>query len=82
MKYFTLFFVLVLFSYAIAAQQNMLSDLQSPVIFKGDEKTAFRDPAVFYHDNKIYLFFTCIKSEDDGKVYSYTSMSTSKNLVT
>lgn len=64
----------------IEAQGKILQSLPSPVIFKGDNKTAYRDPAVLYHQQKLYLFFTLIKSEDDGKVYSYTAMSSTKDL--
>ena len=49
-------------------------------MFRGDERTAYRDPAVLYHHNTLYLFFTVAKVEDDGKVYSYTAMSRSKDL--
>lgn len=68
-------FVSVLF-----AQQNILQSLSSPIIFKGNDSIAYRDPAVLYHKKVFYLFFTMVKSEADGKVYSYTAMSTSKDL--
>ncbi len=64
----------------IEAQGKILQSLPSPVIFKGDNKTAYRDPAVLYNQQKLYLFFTLVKSEDDGKVYSYTAMSSTKDL--
>ncbi|MEO6134989.1 MAG: hypothetical protein ABIP35_07540 [Ginsengibacter sp.] len=57
-----------------------MSKLESPIIFKGNDSLAYRDPAVLYHKKIFYLFFTLVKSELDGKVYSYTAMSTSKDL--
>lgn len=61
-------------------QKNVLSRLRSPVLFNGDGKTAYRDPAVLYHKQKFYLFFTLVRVEDDNKVYSYTAMSSSTDL--
>ncbi|CAN5719803.1 hypothetical protein BH11BAC3_BH11BAC3_46050 [soil metagenome] len=69
-----------LFSIMLSAQQNKLASLSSPIIFKGSDSVAYRDPAVLYHKKVFYLFFTMVKSEADGKVYSYTAMSTSKDL--
>ena len=69
-----------LFSTVLNAQQNKLESFCSPIIFKGNDSVAYRDPAVLYHKKLFYLFFTMVKSEADGKVYSYTAMSTSKDL--
>lgn len=81
-KVFVFFFIFLLlgFGHNLRAQNTFLSGLKSPIIFKGDERTAYRDPAVLYHNHKIYLFFTLVKSENDGKVYSYTAMSSTKDL--
>lgn len=73
--------VIFLTNYSIGqTSQNILAALPSPVLFKGDDKTAYRDPAVLYHKNKFYLFFTLVRVENDGKVYSYTAMSQSRDL--
>ncbi len=74
-----IFLFLLTFTSRLKAQDNLLTALKSPIIFKGDDKTAYRDPAVLYHDNKLYLFFTLIRTEA-GKVYSYTAMSHSSDL--
>lgn len=71
--------LLLLSSAQIFAQKNFLKNLKSPIIFKGDEKTAYRDPAVLFHDKTMYLFFTLVRTEE-GHVYSYTAMSKSKDL--
>ncbi len=68
------------YSTMLFAQQTNLQSLTSPIIFKGNDSVAYRDPAVLYHKKLFYLFFTMVKSEADGKVYSYTAMSTSKDL--
>ncbi|MBC7565671.1 MAG: family 43 glycosylhydrolase [Pedobacter sp.] len=75
-----LFFILLLLGSTLCyPQRTILKNLKSPIIFKGDEKTAFRDPAVLYHNNTMYLFFTLIRTEE-GHVYSYTAMRKSKDL--
>lgn len=75
-----LILLLCLFSTTLSAQQNILKFLNSPIIFKGNDSVAYRDPAVLYDNKVFYLFFTMVKSEADGKVYSYTAMSTSNDL--
>ncbi|MDN5203417.1 hypothetical protein QQ008_18665 [Fulvivirgaceae bacterium BMA10] len=58
-----------------------LKQLNNPVLFAGDERTAYRDPAVIFHEETFYLFFTLVEIEDDGKIYSYTAYSKSKDLL-
>jgi len=54
--------------------------LMSPVLFAGDSVTAYRDPAVIFDGGIFYLFFTLVEIEPDSMIYSYTAMSTSRNL--
>jgi hypothetical protein len=54
--------------------------LTTPIIFKGDALTAYRDPAALYHDGKFHLYFTLVKREADGKPYLYTAWSSSADL--
>lgn len=61
------------------AQTNILHALDSPIIFKGNDTTAYRDPAVLFHNNVFYLFYTLVKNED-GKIYSYTAERHSVDL--
>ena len=58
---------------------NQLSALSSPILFAGNDSTAYRDPAILYHNEVFYLFFTLVKTEA-GKVYSYTAESHSVDL--
>lgn len=64
----------------VNAQSRLLSNLSSPILFKGDSVTAYRDPAILYHQHRFYLFFTLSETETDGRVYTYVAMSYSRNL--
>ena len=57
-----------------------LEALASPIVLRGDAKTAYRDPAAVYHKGTFYLFFTLVRTDDDGRIYSYTAESTSRDL--
>ena len=61
---------------------NLLYNLTSPVLFKGDEIIAYRDPAVHFHRGVFYLYFTFHRREGDGHYYVYTAMSRSGDLLT
>ena len=56
------------------------SSIKSPIIFKGDENCAYRDPAVFYEKGKFYLFCTYVDNRNTGPFLT-TVISTSENLV-
>src|SRR4030042_5316543 len=60
--------------------QSKLLKLKSPIIFKGDSVTAYRDPAILYHKKTFFLFFTLIEIEKGGKVFCYTASSKSRDL--
>ena len=57
-----------------------LAALKSPVLFRGDERTAYRDPAAVYHDGVVHLYFTYVKTEPDG-LWMFTAASESRDLV-
>ena len=75
----TLFLLLV--TNNLSAQSFNLSSLNSPILFKGDSVTAYRDPAVLFHNNTFYLYFTLVEIEANGYIYSYTAQSRSKDLL-
>ena len=75
----TIFLSLLFISINVYSQSRLLR-LNSPILFKGDSVTAYRDPAVLYHNKTFYLFFTLVEVENDGKVFSYTASSTSRDL--
>ncbi len=58
-----------------------ISALKSPIIFRGDATTAYRDPAAIYHDGWFYLYFELVKVEPDKKAFDYTAWSKSRDLV-
>lgn len=71
---------LSLFCSAAEAQKINLSKLKSPVLLHGDEKVAYRDPAVLFHNGTFHLFFTLVETEQDGMIYMYTASSKSTDL--
>jgi len=57
------------------------SELSSPIIFRGDHKHAYRDPAVIFHNGSFYLYFTLSETAADGGYYNMTAYSISPDLV-
>ncbi len=77
----TYFSIILLIICAGLHSQSMLLRLKSPILFRGDSVTAYRNPAVLYYDNKFYLFFSIVEVEKDGKVFDYTASSVSTDLL-
>ena len=50
-----------------------------PVIFQGNEKIAYRDPACFYYEGKYHLFFT-VSEKENGYMYNRVGHATSVDL--
>ncbi len=76
-----LILLLLLFSKInLNGQNKILKNINSPVLFKGDEKTAYRDPAVLFHNDQFFLFFTLVKTINE-EIYSFTATSKSFDLV-
>jgi hypothetical protein len=59
----------------------VLDSLPSPVLFQGNARLAYRDPAAIYHGGTFHLFFTLVETEDDGQVFLYVATSKSTDLV-
>lgn len=72
--------MLLLLQRPVVFAQPALKKLTSPILFKGDEKTAYRDPAAIFYRHKVYLFFTLCEINNNGQIFSYTAMSTSADL--
>ena len=53
---------------------------ESPILLKGDATTAYRDPAVVFHDGVFRMFYTLMRREQDGLMYWYLGVSKSTNL--
>ena len=59
---------------------SFLSDLHSPILFRGSATEAFRDPAAFWYNNKLYLFFTHVLTTPDGSVFLRVAEVKTENL--
>jgi hypothetical protein len=57
------------------------SAIPSPIIFRGDARAAYRDPAAVYHKGVFHLYYTYMPPKDEGKFYWYTAESRSRDLV-
>lgn len=68
------------FSVPADKPKNLLTALRSPILFRGNERTAYRDPAVLYYHDSLFVFFTLVRTEAGHKVYSYTAMSQTQDL--
>jgi sucrose-6-phosphate hydrolase SacC (GH32 family) len=58
-----------------------LSALKSPIIFRGDATTAYRDPAAIYQDGVFRMFYTYILTKENGKHYWGVAFSRSRDLI-
>ena len=58
-----------------------LTKIESPIILRGDQSTAYRDPAILYHNHDFHLFYSLVEIEDDDYIFSYTAVSTSSDLL-
>jgi hypothetical protein len=59
--------------------QEGLKALRSPVLFAGDARTAYRDPAAVYQNGTLYLFFTLMRREGNIS-YSFVAWSKTTDL--
>jgi hypothetical protein len=65
---------------AAEVERPSLSSLRSPVLFRGNAITAYRDPTAIYHDGWFRLFFTLVRIEPDQRPFSYLAASKSRDL--
>ena len=82
MKHSLLGVALLLAGVAGADEGVAWDKLVSPVIFRGDAHTAYRDPAAVFHNGWFYLYFSKVVIESDGRPVHYTAWSKSRDLVT
>lgn len=52
-----------------------------PIIFRGDDKFAYRDPTCYYFGGLYHLFFT-VSEKDGGYMYNRVGYSVSEDLDT
>jgi len=58
-----------------------LSALKSPIIFRGNSTTAYRDPAAIYQNGVFRLFYTYVLTKENGKHYWAVAFSKSRDLI-
>jgi hypothetical protein len=75
-------FVLLWCSVCGAVDKIDLGSLDSPILVQGDDRHAYRDPAVVYENGVFFLFYTYVEIEEDDRIYSYTAFRKSRNLKT
>ena len=81
-SYFFAFVVVSAFIYSNTIAQHVdFSKIKSPIIFEGDYKFAYRDPAVVYHEGKFHLYFTLVERAADSGMNLFTAYSFSEDLV-
>jgi hypothetical protein len=59
---------------------TLLESLPSPILFKGDNHTAYRDPLLIHENGAFYLFYSYVLEEEDHLIYWYTAVSKSSDL--
>lgn len=65
----------------VSGQQFDFNQIKSPIIFKGDYKFAYRDPAVIYNEGYFHLYFTLVERAADSGIYLFTAYSKSEDLI-
>ncbi len=58
-----------------------LGALTSPILFRGDKTTAYRDPAVLYANGTFLMIISYVTIDPDGKVYDRLASSKSQDLI-
>ena len=58
--------------------RSIIANLKSSLLIAGDDRRAYRDPAVFIKDEGFHLYMTAVEKEADGKAYWYVAHTTSK----
>ena len=58
-----------------------LSAIESPIILKGNERIAYRDPTCLYHEGIFRLFYTYITNTGKGGHYWTVAYSKSSDLI-
>ena len=84
-------FLLILFTFACVVSWSFLptataadapidfAAIRSPILFRGDAETAYRDPAAIYHEGVFHLYFTVARMEPEGAFW-YLGYSRSSDL--
>jgi hypothetical protein len=58
-----------------------LNALTSPILFRGDATTAYRDPAVLYDNGTFWLIISYVTIDPDKKAYDQLAWTKSQDLI-
>lgn len=72
---------LIIFPHISHSQEFDFGKLSSPIIFEGNYKFAYRDPAVIYYDSTFHLYFTLVERAPDKGIYLFIANSKSSDLI-
>jgi len=67
-----------------AADSSLIDALKArptPLVLRGDEHTACRDPLIFREGDTFYMFYSYVREEENRLIYWYVAFSKSKDLV-
>ena len=60
--------------------QALTEALPSSLLIRGDERIAYRDPAVILRDGVFHIYMTVVETEADGSVYMYVGHTATSDL--
>jgi len=80
MRKIVLVFFLVAAPLFAQPRGSLLAKLSSPIILRGNDTTAFRDPILAWVNRKFMLIYSYVLTDPDQRVYWYTAWSTSTDL--
>lgn len=80
MRRLTFLFLLLTAPCMAQAGDSLLRGLSSPIVLKGTETVAYRDPLLVWVDQHFLLFYSYVVTDPDQKVYWYTAWSSSTDL--
>ena len=80
-KYFILILSILFVPGMVYAQSVDFRSIHTPVLFKGDSVTAYRDPMALLHNGEFYLYFTLTEIEKSDSIYMYIGFTKSADLI-
>ena len=57
-----------------------LQAIPGPILLAGDERTAYRDPLLHYHDGIFRLFCSVVRARPDGNDRFHVAVTESRDL--
>lgn len=62
------------------ADASLLTALDTPILLRGNDRIAYRDPLLIHAGGTFRLFHSLVREEEDRLIYWYVAVSTSSNL--